>query len=95
MPTKKQSKNLGIKEHQEQIDEIDNQILKLLKERFEISKKIGEYKKQNSLSIKNEKREKQLLERNKNKAKRHNLKPGFIKKIFKIILKESEKNQKK
>lgn len=94
MPTKKQSKNQGIKEHRKQIDEIDNQILELLKERFEISKKIGKYKKQNNLPIRNKKREKQLLEKNKNKAKDFNLKPDFVKKLFRLVLKESRRIQK-
>ena len=94
MPSEKQSKNHRIKEHRKQINEIDNQILKLLKERFEISKKVGKYKKQNNLSIKNKKREKQLLEKNKNRAKGFNLKSGFVEKLFRLILKESRKIQK-
>ena len=93
MPSKKQSKNPEIKEHRRQIDKIDNQILKLLKERFEISKKIGKYKKQNNLPVKNKKREKQLLEKNKSKAKDFNLKPDFVKKLFRLILKESRRIQ--
>jgi len=82
-----------LKKLRKQVDETDNKIIELLKKRFEISKKIGKYKKQNNLSIKNKKREKHLLEKNKNKAKRHNLKPKFVKKLFKLILKESKKIQ--
>jgi len=90
MPTQKPS---NLKEHRKQINEIDNQILKLLRKRFEISKKIGKYKKQNNLSIKNKKREKQLIQKNKDKAEKLNLKSAFVKIIFRLILKESRRIQ--
>lgn len=44
-----------------EIDEIDNEILKLFSKRMEIVKKIGEYKIENNLPILNTEREKKIL----------------------------------
>ncbi len=47
----------------EKINEIDNKIVELWKERMEFSLEIAEYKKENNLPIFDEKREKELLDR--------------------------------
>tara|TARA_Y100000385_G_C13066656_1_gene627037 strand:+ start:733 stop:1002 length:270 start_codon:yes stop_codon:yes gene_type:complete len=46
-----------------QIDDIDNQILNLLVNRFEIVKKVGEYKKQNNVIVSHPNRENDILSR--------------------------------
>jgi len=94
MPQQNPKHQEKLKEYRKNIDRIDKQIIGLLKKRFEISKKIGEYKKQNNLPVKNKKREKQLIEKRIKSLEKTSLKPGFIKKIFKLILKESRKIQK-
>lgn len=45
-----------------QIDEIDNKIIPLLKERMGISEKVAEYKVKNGLPVLNEKREQEILD---------------------------------
>tara|TARA_B100001250_G_C19552756_1_gene679752 strand:+ start:424 stop:696 length:273 start_codon:yes stop_codon:yes gene_type:complete len=46
-----------------QIDDIDNQIMKLLVRRFSISSKIGEIKSINKLKINDSHREKEIIDR--------------------------------
>lgn len=89
MPSQNPKHQEKLKEYRKNIDRIDKQIIELLEERFEISKKIGKYKKQNNLPIKNKKREKQIIQRRIKSLENTNLKPRFIKKILKFILKES------
>ena len=52
----------------ERINEIDNKIVELWKERMEICLSVAKYKKENNLPILDEKREKELLNRIKNMA---------------------------
>jgi len=46
-----------------QIDNIDNQILSLLVKRFEIVKKVGEYKRENNVTVSHPNRESDILTR--------------------------------
>ena len=48
-------------EYRKQIDEIDEQLVKLFSERMEVSKKIGEYKKEKGLPVTDRAREKEKL----------------------------------
>lgn len=50
-----------MQEIREQITEIDNKIIKLLEQRFELCKRVGEIKRANSLPILDEKREQEIL----------------------------------
>jgi hypothetical protein len=50
-------------EIREQINNIDDQLVELWKERMALSLKVAEYKKENRLPILDEQREKELLER--------------------------------
>ncbi len=52
----------------ENINEIDNKIIELWKERMGLSLEIAEYKKENNIPIYDEKREKELLDRISNMA---------------------------
>lgn len=56
---------LDINELREEIDEIDEQLVKLFEKRMEISLKVAQYKKKNNLPIINAEREKQVIEKNK------------------------------
>jgi len=78
--------------YREGINKIDTKLLSLLKKRFKICKRIGEYKKQNNLPIEDLKREKQII---KSKIKSSNLSEKFTKELFKIIFKESKSIQSK
>ncbi|TMT02259.1 chorismate mutase [Apilactobacillus kunkeei] len=50
-----------MQEIRKQITEIDNEIIKLLEQRFELCKRVGEIKRANNLPILDEKREQEIL----------------------------------
>ena len=58
--------NQELIELRESINEIDKKLIDLIKERMEISVKIGKYKSVNNLSILNNNREKEVIENLKN-----------------------------
>ena len=74
-----------LEKYRGEIDEIDDSILCLLSERMEIARKIGEYKKDNSIATVDKTRFAQLLKDLKSKAKDYNLKPEMIEKIYNIL----------
>lgn len=71
----------------ETIDFIDNNILVLLKERFEIVKKIKEIKIKNKIEILDKEREKKIYDNIYNNFNEYYI---YFKPIFEIILKESK-----
>ena len=73
----------NINDYRNLITKIDTELLKLLSERFDISKKIGEYKKNNNIPIENKERESELLNFLKSKEI---LKNEYIDLIWKDIL---------
>lgn len=74
---------------------IDNSLLKLLYKRNLISQKIIKEKIYINHPIKDSTREKEIFKKIINKSKKYHLKKKFIKKIFKIIIKNSVKIQNK
>lgn len=62
-------------ELRKEIDEIDEQIIKLLEERLRIAKEIGEIKRELNLPIRDEKREEEVLK-----------KAGKFREVFKKIV---------
>ncbi|CAI2556497.1 hypothetical protein AKUH4B101A_01400 [Apilactobacillus kunkeei] len=50
-----------MQEIRKQITDIDNEIIKLLEQRFELCKRVGEIKRANNLPILDEKREQEVL----------------------------------
>ena len=53
-----------IAEYRKEIERIDEQLAELIGERMDVSCKIGEYKKENNLSVYDPEREEQLREKN-------------------------------
>ena len=82
---------MTLQQHRHQIDQIDKQLLELLEKRFEISKKIGQHKKENGIKIHQPEREKQIIE---SKTQRTQLPKEFIKELFQLIFKQSKEVQK-
>ena len=81
-----------LKNFRKKIDLIDKSIVRLLLLRFNVARQIGSYKEKNKISIKDNKREAQVL-RNVAKLSKNN---DFIKKTFKSIIEYSKmKCQKK
>jgi len=78
--------------HRKKIDKIDRQIIGLLEKRLESARKIGEYKRKNKIKIIDRKREKEILNERVNESK---LDKNFTKKLFKLMILESRRVQKK
>jgi chorismate mutase/prephenate dehydratase len=70
--------------YRKKIDEIDNQIIKLLNSRGDIAKKIGNLKKQGDMDVSQPNREKEIIKRMKNESIL--LKNGSIEAIWKEII---------
>lgn len=67
------------------IDELDNKIMALLDERFNISVKVGEYKKNNNTPVLNSNRETEIL----NKINRFKHSKEILN-VYQSLLKESK-----
>ncbi len=75
------------------IDRLDDEILKLLNDRFRYSELIGELKKEQQISIFQPERWKSILEEMMKKGLSMNLNPGFIRNLFIQIHDESVRIQ--
>ena len=73
------------------IDNIDNDLIILLKKRFIIVKKLGKYKGNNGIKIRDKKREGEIIKKITRKSR---LNSGFVKKLYLLIFKESRRLQK-
>lgn len=49
--------------YRSQINQIDDQILQLLDQRFSVTKKVGEYKRENNIEVLNQNREQQIIDK--------------------------------
>ena len=85
-------KDLTIEDAREDIDIVDNELIKLLEERFKISKKIGQLKIEKNKFILDKNRETEIILRLVSKSE--SLSKENIKKIFQPIFKISKNNQK-
>lgn len=61
-----------------EIDSIDEEMRILFEKRMTIVKEIGNYKKENSIPILNQNREKEVITKNVNKLKDNSLEPYYI-----------------
>ena len=82
-----------MKESRKKIQELDFILLELLAQRFRLAKEIGELKRTQSLQIKDEEREGELLEKIQEKARELQLSPEFVNELYELILKESKRIQ--
>lgn len=73
----------------QQIDEIDAQILELLKKRTGFALQIADQKKAMELPIKDERREMVIMNKLKAKAEELGLSPKFVSTLYAVILDES------
>lgn len=84
-----------MEELRNQIDEIDQQLLQLLAKRLDVSKKIGDYKKNNGLPVKDIKREELIIEkRSKSLAALGYDDAAFVKKLLNLLFEKSREVQK-
>lgn len=71
------------------IDDIDFQILELIAKRFEIIRKVADYKKENNIPMMQNKRVEQVIERCIELGAKMNLDTRFINKIYIDIIDEA------
>lgn len=78
-----------------EINNIDSEILYLLKKRMNISVKVGKLKKENNITILDNTREKKVYQKlfHLNEQKGEKLEEEFIKNIWEIIMNYSKKLQ--
>lgn len=77
------------------LDNIDNAIIYLLAERFRLTRKVGEYKRDNRLNPVDKDREAQQMQRVSELAERAELDPVFAQKLLRLIINEVVKDHKK
>ncbi|RKW21478.1 hypothetical protein D8B46_07465 [Candidatus Gracilibacteria bacterium] len=83
-------KNMELNQLRQKIDKIDIELLKLFAERFEVVKKVGEWKKQNGVTNPlDPKRWKELLEKNILEAEKLGLSSNFVENVWEEIHKEA------
>lgn len=74
-----------------EIDKIDTKLIELFEKRMDISQEIAEYKKNNEIPIFDEEREREVLEKNIEKAKKHRV---YVREFMNCIMIISKKIQK-
>ena len=77
---------MGLQEHRSEIEEIDEQIIRLIHRRIGISKKIFEAKRAEGKPISDPEREKKVLSQAMDLATELNLDTGAVKSIFETLI---------
>lgn len=78
-----------------QLDNVDNEIIYLIKRRFQVTQKIAKYKKENNMEIYQPDREQEIFNILCSKAITMKLDENFIQDLFGLIIDESKKQQEK
>ena len=86
-------KNLDLGKIREKIDKLDSQLVELLEERLEIVQEVAQFKKQTGKRIFDEKREKEVVQKNLKRVKNKELN-HYIELILKDIMDSSKEYQK-
>jgi chorismate mutase len=79
----------------QQINHLDDELMQILGQRMKVAEKIGEYKKNNNITILQTNRWNEILERAFNKGEKLNLSKEFITKYFDAVHMESINHQNK
>lgn len=87
------SASLPLDDIRKRIDQIDEQIILLLSERYNFLTIIASLKQQLGVKAKDENREQQIMERLVKMAEQYELPPEFIKKLYEIIFDEFRRRQ--
>jgi chorismate mutase len=78
-----------------EINRLNNEILKLLSERVQVSLRIGDVKKHLGIPVVDRQRETKVLEQVKDLAQKNDLDPEGVVKVFKEIIRMSVEAQEK
>jgi monofunctional chorismate mutase len=84
---------MSIKTARAEIDEIDAEIIKLLKKRFELSREIGKIKRQLKKDIEDGNRDQEVVNNYRKRAE-NKLSEDFLEDLVRLILKYSKEVQK-
>jgi len=90
---KKVSRQSELVRLREQVSAVDYALVKLLAQRMDVARKIGEHKIKHGLSIKQVGREKELLKARMARAKELGIDPKHVAKLYRIIMDESVRIQ--
>lgn len=93
--TTENSFNLALEKLREQINQIDDELMQLLSQRMKVADKIGEYKRNNNITILQPARWNEILEKAGIKGKLLGLSEEFIQKYFDAVHIESINHQNK
>ena len=83
---------MNINEARKEIDKVDSELVKLFEKRMNLSAEIAEYKKEKNIPVFDEKREREITEKIKEKSS-ENLR-GYIAELYGKIFELSRKYQK-
>ncbi|MBU0457774.1 MAG: chorismate mutase [Nanoarchaeota archaeon] len=86
---------MDIKSLRKEIDKLDGELLEVLARRKKIVDKIFKLKNELNLPKRDLEREKEMFEVRTKLAKKLDLSPNFIEKLFELIINESIKEQRK
>ena len=85
---------MDLKDFRKKLDELDSQLIETLSQRLKVSNKIAEFKLQNNLSIRDLKREQELIKDRQEKLKAQGIEDEkFASDLFNLILSKSRNIQ--
>lgn len=87
--------NIDLSTVRQNIDEIDEQLIRLLAKRFEITHQVGLYKKEHNVPPVDPEREARQLARIEKLAQDAGLSPDFAKAILRLVIDETVANHKR
>lgn len=87
------SESERLREMRVEIDECDSKLIEILSRRMRVSREIGQYKKENSMTIVQPVRYNEILSRRSHHGTLCDMDAGFIQKVFEAIHEESVRQQ--
>jgi len=85
---------MELPEIREHLDRLDNTLITILAERMSFIPKVAEYKKKNNVERYQPEREREIFEVKEELAKKMNLNPELVKKIFETIIEDAHRIEK-
>jgi len=71
------------------LDHIDAQLIELLGQRFEVCRKVADFKRQNEVPMMQPGRVKEVLRRNAELAESHSVNPDFVQELYTLVIGEA------
>lgn len=79
--------------YREQINNVDEELLKLLAKRFAVVEAVGKYKKMHGMAVVDRFREEEIIQKLIKKAAEHNISEDLVQTIWRAIFEESYKKE--